>query len=444
MRALIYVRISRDREGRETGIERQEEDCRRLAKSRGWEVLTVLADNDLSASSGKRRPQWEAVLGAIERGEADALIAYSSSRMYRRPADLQRLVALVKARRGFQIATVASGTIDVESAQGRMVAGILAEVDQAEVEVMAERIARARKQRTEAGLDAGGSRPFGYDRIEGGRLVVREAEAMLIREAGLRFLQGWPVRRILRDWEDRGIQTPKGNRWRPVTFRHMLRNPRLAGIHPETGERAEWPPVIDRRTHLAIVERYADPTRTRSNRGERWLLTGLLFCSKCGGRMTARASYGSRRYTCDATSRAHLSIAADPVEILVVDEATEVAPNYDAPTVKDPSEALPLLAKLDELDRRIEELVSEGAAAGLRARDIAAGTGRLRAERDEVESQMVELHPAPEQWSMLSADRIATDTRAWLESVIDRIVIHPVGSATGRRFHPDRDEIIWR
>jgi hypothetical protein len=160
--------------------------------------------------------------------------------------------------------------------------------------------------------------------------------------------------------------------------------------------------------------------------------------------MTARASNGSRRYTCDATSRAHLSVAADPVEILVVDEATEVAPNYDAPTVKDPAEALPLLAKLEELDRRIEELVSEGAAAGLRTRDIAAGTARLRAERDEVESQMAELHPAPEQWSMLSADRIATDTRAWLESVIDRIVLHPVGSATGRRFHPDRVEIVWR
>jgi hypothetical protein len=40
--------------------------------------------------------------------------------------------------------------------------------------------------------------------------------------------------------------------------------------------------------------------------------------------------------------------------------------------------------------------------------------------------------------------RIATDTRAWLESVIDRIVLHPVGSATGRRFHPDRVEIFWR
>jgi site-specific DNA recombinase len=58
VRALIYVRISRDREGRETGIERQGEDCRRLAKSRKWEVLTVVADNDLSASSGKRRPGW--------------------------------------------------------------------------------------------------------------------------------------------------------------------------------------------------------------------------------------------------------------------------------------------------------------------------------------------------------------------------------------------------
>lgn len=60
-------------------------------------------------------------------------MAYSSSRMYRRPKDLGRLIELVKAR-NIRIETVASGRIDLTTVDGRMLAGILAEVDQAEAD----------------------------------------------------------------------------------------------------------------------------------------------------------------------------------------------------------------------------------------------------------------------------------------------------------------------
>src|SRR5688572_6758355 len=111
MRAGLYVRISKDHEGEALGVERQEQDCRALAGRKGWDVVQVYSDNDLSASSGKRRPAWELLLSDLEAGTIDAVLAYSSSRLYRRLADLGRFLEVVKARKA-EVATVASGDID--------------------------------------------------------------------------------------------------------------------------------------------------------------------------------------------------------------------------------------------------------------------------------------------------------------------------------------------
>ncbi|MCA1701972.1 MAG: recombinase family protein [Actinobacteria bacterium] len=47
-KSAIYVRISSDPRGLRAGIERQEEDCRALAASKGWGISEVYVDNDVS------------------------------------------------------------------------------------------------------------------------------------------------------------------------------------------------------------------------------------------------------------------------------------------------------------------------------------------------------------------------------------------------------------
>lgn len=81
MRCAIYCRISLDATGEELGVTRQLEDCKALASSLGWEVLEVYVDNDISASSGKIRPQYRAMLSAIKAGEIQAVIAWHPVRL---------------------------------------------------------------------------------------------------------------------------------------------------------------------------------------------------------------------------------------------------------------------------------------------------------------------------------------------------------------------------
>lgn len=60
--AAIYARISSDKSGQSAGVERQEADCRALASRLGLTVSHVLVDNDISAYSGKPRPQYKRLL----------------------------------------------------------------------------------------------------------------------------------------------------------------------------------------------------------------------------------------------------------------------------------------------------------------------------------------------------------------------------------------------
>lgn len=95
--AAIYSRISHDPEGRQAGVERQEQDCRRMAAERGWTVLEpVYRENDTSASTKSRqpRPVFEQLLQDSERGTFTVLLAHSRSRLTRRPLEYERLIAL--------------------------------------------------------------------------------------------------------------------------------------------------------------------------------------------------------------------------------------------------------------------------------------------------------------------------------------------------------------
>jgi len=65
-RAVIYCRIGSDRKGREFGVDRQEAHCRRLADPRGWHVVSVLVDNDITGTGNKKRPGYDQLLTMLQ------------------------------------------------------------------------------------------------------------------------------------------------------------------------------------------------------------------------------------------------------------------------------------------------------------------------------------------------------------------------------------------
>src|SRR5690348_8297909 len=99
MRAVVYSRLSVDRNGDQLGVERQEADCRTLAESRGWSVVDTFCDNDRSAAGHKPRPAFLALVAAITEGKVDAVVAWSLDRLVRTARDRLVLVEACQARK---------------------------------------------------------------------------------------------------------------------------------------------------------------------------------------------------------------------------------------------------------------------------------------------------------------------------------------------------------
>lgn len=236
-RAAIYCRISEDRDDDHLAVERQERLCRDLAADRGWQVARTFINGDVSASNGESRPQYEAMLAAIESGSIDAIIVRDQDRLVRRPVELERIITLTE-RMGAAILNVA-GQVDLSTPNGRLVARMLGAAAAGEVEAKVERQKRKSDQLAAAGKPHPGPRPFGY---EPDQLTIREDEAALLRDAAERILAGESLTSLAREWNRQGIPTARGNAWTPTSLRKTLTGPRVAGLRAHRGEVVGEPP----------------------------------------------------------------------------------------------------------------------------------------------------------------------------------------------------------
>lgn len=364
-RAAIYVRISSDPEGKKFGIRRQEEDCRALAKRLGITDVTVYPDNDRSASTRtkKKREQYDAMMKAARDGSFDYILAYSNSRLTRRPLEAEQLIQLYESH-GVLIKTVVSGEDDLSTADGRMTARIRASIDAAEAERAAERVERAAKQRAQQGRPNGGTRPYGWSAED--RRKLDPQEHGVIVEIADRALRGESLRSIAADLNEREIPTVKGAAWSPTAVRGILTNPRLVSIRmygeDEVGP-ADWEPALPRETFDRLLLLLTDKDRriAMSNK-VRNLLTGIALCGECGHPVASKVQVKSggkrtKRYYCASCSLYRTQAPIDAmVEAAVIEYLRTLGPEPERGT--DPE----VLMRIETLQQKIRDTQAAFAA----------------------------------------------------------------------------------
>lgn len=460
--ALIYCRISKDAAGEHLGIDRQERLCRDLAARLGLDVVDVLGDNDVSAYRGHGRPAFEALVEALKAGRADTVLVYHVDRLYRRMADLERLVEVVEAT-AVDIHTVAAGDVDLSTASGRMVARMLGAAAQHESERIGERMRMKHDELAARGRAPGGRAPYGYrwttELTEDGSARrgygVAEEEAAAVRTMASRVLEGASLLAIAREMDAAGITTREGRPWHHSTVRAVLLNPAVAGLRVHRREVAgpgNWPAILDRATWEQVRATLADPVRKRTRPARKHLLAGLVFNQR-GEKMNGSVNnQGNAVYSTRSPAKQSLQIPAVPLEDLIVeavlyrfDNATlpTMDPSDDSPTAGD--EIARLNAELDELAGmrgRGEITLAEWIAARrplqerIEAARRTAGPGR-RPPRD------THLLAAPgalrREWPSLDF----AAKREILSAVIDRVVIGPADRGRWTEL-PSRVDVRWR
>lgn len=462
VRAGIYARISSDREGDGLGVARQLADCEQLAEQKGWLVVDQYVDDDVSAYSGRARPEYARMLDDLRDREIDGVLVYHLDRLHRQPKELEEFFEVCKSAGVGDLATV-TGRIDLADPDGQFQARILGAVAKKESDDKSRRIRRKHEELAERGkLSGGGSRPFGYDED---RRTVREAEAVEVRDCVRRFLAGESIRAICSGLNARGVTAASGGEWSPQTLRRMLSSGRIAGQREHKGEvvaTAEWAAIITPAESAAIRARLADPERRTNKSARRYLLVRLLRCGLCSERLVARPrSGGQRRYACakgpGLSGCGRTYIAADPVEAFVVEavlyrlDSPEFAAALSGKRQAQP-DAERFQREADEAQAQLTELgdaygnkligMSEWLAARrpIEARLTAARKQLAKASRTTVlDGNVGACSGLRERWGSLDLTRQHTIITA----VLDHVTVGP-GRRGYNRFDEARLHPVWR
>ena len=468
--AVIYCRASKDKTGAGLSVAGQEADCRAFAERHGLTVRRVYADNDISASGRRPRPEYRAMLADLADHPA-IVIVWHTDRLHRHPAELEEYISLAE-QHAITTMAVRVGELDLATPSGRLVARMLGAAAKHELEIMAQRRKDAKARMAAAGAWKGGRRPFGYER-DG--VTVVQAEADQIARGADAILSGVSLAAVAREWNASGLPTSTGRRWMPGEVSRVLRRPRNAGLIEHQGRvvegvRAVWPPVLAEDTWRAVSAILTDPARTTSPGPERkHLLSGIAECGVCGRGLIVSLSAGKGRpmrpvYRCrpepgTGTSR---HVARDVASLDVYVEALVIerlASGDLAIATRPPADhgSTATITSQMAIDRqRLDEAAEMFAAGAIDAAQLARITRRLHHELDELGHKLAGLakHDALAEfsggdpgavWERISLDRRRAVIRSLMAITVDPA---PRGRRPGWRpgesyFDPGGVRIRW-
>jgi DNA invertase Pin-like site-specific DNA recombinase len=397
---VMYARISEDREGAGLGVERQLEDQCVLFGQLGLRLAGVYADNDLSAFTGKPRPDYLAMLADLDAGRARVVTAWHTDRLHRSPRELETYIDLAE-RRGVVTHSVKAGPLDLATPSGRAVARTLCAWARFESEHKGERVRAARRQAAEQGRWQGGCRPFGF---EPDGTTLRPAEAAAIAQASEALVAGASLRSVVRELNEAGHRTTAGHEWTPVAARDTLRRPRNAGLSNYGAETfpAAWPAIVPEATWRAVVSLLSDPARrTNTTNRVKWLGSGLYVCGACGQPALRVSHTGNHRqpaYRCKAQdntrhSAGHVARAAPPlddyVERIIVArlQQPDATSLFTTPANTD-LDTTALHTEAAAIGQRLTDLSAAFAEGVITVAQLRTGTERLRARLTEIEDTL--------------------------------------------------------
>jgi site-specific DNA recombinase len=364
MRAAPYARISKEDVGNVDNTDIQLDECLAWIAEQGHELVGTYVDNNISAYSNARRPDYERLLRDVEADKFDIIVCTEPSRLNRNLRNSINLIALACTTKLQHIAVTDPERhgFDLSTKSGIQNALEAAIEDEKEVTRLSGRQKRKNRVRAKEGRRNGGPRPFGY---EADGMTIRESEAVILREVVRRLLDGESSRTIIMDLRRRGVKTPTGKDWHGHTLRRIISSPRMAGIRTHLGvhHKAQWPAIISQEDWQRLQVVWRARARHGAVQPRRYLLTGILLCGNYDAPLvgqtwhdTRRPGTVTRRYRC-AKDEAYyhrsgcgkIFRVAEPIELLV---SEAVLRRLDSP---DFIKALGAQANDGELKARIDE-----------------------------------------------------------------------------------------
>lgn len=313
MKAVIYARYSSDNQRHES-IEAQIRAIKDYAEKNRIHIVKTYIDEAKSATTDNR-PNFLQMIKDCEMGLFDAVIVHKLDRFSRDRYDSAYYKRKLK-NANVQLISV------TENLDGSPESIILESMLEGMAEYYSKNLSReVMKGMTETALQCkhtGGYPPLGYDVDQDNHYIINKEEAIAVKKIFTDYINGKSYKEIV-DWlNSSGYKTKQGNTFKYTGLHSILKNEKYTGtyiynktkrvqrnskkinlINPDDKViRIEnGMPAIITKEEFDIVQRRLiqnkkDSQSFRSK--EVYLLSGKIYCGKCGGHMAGSRRQGGR------------------------------------------------------------------------------------------------------------------------------------------------------
>lgn len=289
--AFGYCRYSSDLQT-EASIEQQEEEQLEYAKKHKIIIVKFYCDEAKTGKKSTRENFQEMISDALKSNFINSVLVWKTDRFARNTIDSLLFRRDLK-KKGIKLISITQPIPD-STPEGKLMNTFLAAIDEYYSDNLASNVKRALKSNARKSKFNGGIPPLGYD-IVNQEYVINPEEAKIVQKIFDMRAKGYSLIDISLEMNRLGYKTKKGTEFKKNSLYDLLKNEKYIGNyiyakgtkedHRNLNENVikhegTIPAIIDKEVFYMVNKK-----KTKSSTASKnfYLLTGLIYCGKCGG-----------------------------------------------------------------------------------------------------------------------------------------------------------------
>ncbi len=312
LRVAIYARKSAEDE-RQTSLDTQIAQCRAFVSQYEFlEITHEFAEDNVSGMFIDGRNEYLAMMSLAERKEIDVIVIAKLDRLARDMANALMARKLLDLYGCYLIA--GDDVANADTPAGEFMRNILLSQNQYHARRTASDVMASECNNVKRGTTAGGKPPYGLKVVDK-QFLIDEDEAPAVKLMFEMTANGNSYKQVIDKLSSLGYTTRAGKKFSYSTLNSLLRNDKFYGTYvynriggkrkknrviiehfDEVRNTTAIPPIITKQlfdTVQEILAKRSTVCRPKQN-ASRYLLTGLVFCGKCGHAMTGATCTGGK------------------------------------------------------------------------------------------------------------------------------------------------------
>jgi len=315
-KAAIYARYSSDNQ-REESIDAQVRAIKDYTEKNNIQIVKIYVDEARSATIDNR-PQFLQMIKDSALGGFDLVLVHKLDRFARNRYDSAFYRRELK-KNNVRLVSVLENLDD--SPESVILESVLEGIAEYYSKNLAREVMKGMKETAYKCKHTGGIPPLGYDVSDDKSYVINQKEAAAVRLIFSMRAKSAGYNLIIEELNRLGYRSKRGNRFGKNSIHEILKNEKYAGVYIFNRSAAKvdgkrnnhkikkdediirieggMPAIIDKKLFNEVQDKMSKSKKgpAANKAKETYLLSGIIYCGKCGGSMVGNRKYAGRNRT---------------------------------------------------------------------------------------------------------------------------------------------------